>query len=527
MSTAVIIEPIASPPPASHRLRKRLLFFLSLTVLTAVSLAVHGYHPYAEDGGLYATGIKHLLYPALFPHSLPFVEAHLRYSLFAPAIAGAVHLTHSSLEHVLLGFHFLSIWVTLLAVWLLARRCYLSPSAHAGALLLAAAWLTVPVAGTSLILMDPYVTARSISLPCTLLALTALLDLLSPLSPGRRLRAIALCALSLLLAAAAHPLMAAYAFGNVLLLATLISRRPAVRRWGTLSLCLLAILLAALLQALAAPDTAAYTHVEATRFYWFLSQWHWYEIVGLIAPLLILSCVAFPRTSPLTTTQEARQVLARMAVATGVTAAIVALGFAHLSSASYIVARLQPLRTLQTIYMVMILILGATLGRDLLRRHRWRWIVTFLLFGGIFFFVQRNTYPSSAHIEWPGASPRNHWEQAFLWISRNTPVDANFALDANYISLPGEDAQSFRAIAERSALPDYSKDGGEASITPALTAAWTAGQQAQKNLSRETDAARLAALHPYAVNWIVLQQQASTSFACPYRNELVKVCRLP
>jgi hypothetical protein len=497
--------------------------------LTALSLAVHGYHPYAEDGGLYAAGIKHLLHPALYPYSLPFIEAHLRYSLFAPAIAAVVHLTHASLEHVLFGLYCLSIWVTLLAVWLLAQRCYISPSAHAGAVLLAAAWLTVPVAGTSLMLMDPYVTARSISLPCTLLALVALLDLRS-LSPRRRWRALVLCSLALLLAAATHPLMAAYAFGNVLLLATLLSPRTTVRRWGTLSLCFFAILIAASLHFLAAPDTAAYTYVQSTRYYWFLSQWQWYEFVGLIAPLLILAFVAFPRKSRVTTTQktqETRQALAKMAVATGLTAAIIALGFARLSSASHLVARLQPLRTLQTIYMLMILILGAALGRDLLHRHLWRWIVTFLLFGGIFFFVQRSTYPSSAHIEWPGASPRNSWEQAFLWISHNTPVDANFALDANYISLPGEDAQSFRAIAERSALPDYSKDGGEASITPALTAAWTAGQQAQKNLSGETDAARVAALHPYAVDWIVLQQQATTSFPCPYRNELVKVCRLP
>ena len=72
--------------------------------------------------------------------------------------------------------------------------------------------------------------------------------------------------------------------------------------------------------------------------------------------------------------------------------------------------------------------------------------------------------------------------QAFLWIRGNTPKDALFALDADYINAPGEDAQSFRAIAERSALPDYSKDGGEASIAPDLTAAWSIGQAAQRGL---------------------------------------------
>ena len=52
-------------------------------------------------------------------------------------------------------------------------------------------------------------------------------------------------------------------------------------------------------------------------------------------------------------------------------------------------------------------------------------------------------------------------------------------LDSHYITSPGEDAQSFRAIAERSAMPDYSKDGGEASIMPGLTSAWMSGVVAQ------------------------------------------------
>ena len=78
---------------------------------------------------------------------------------------------------------------------------------------------------------------------------------------------------------------------------------------------------------------------------------------------------------------------------------------------------------------------------------------------------------------------RNLWVQAFVWIRGNTPKDALFALDADYINAAGEDAQCFRAIAERSALPDYSKDGGEASIAPELADAWAIGQAAQQRLS--------------------------------------------
>jgi hypothetical protein len=119
-----------------------------------------------------------------------------------------------------------------------------------------------------------------------------------------------------------------------------------------------------------------------------------------------------------------------------------------------------------------------------------------------------------------------------VWVRGNTPQDALFALDADYINAAGEDAQCFRAIAERSALPDYSKDGGEASIAPELAGGWAMGQAAQQGLSRssrnatEADAARIAALRPLGVSWVVMAADAATSFDCPYRNAAVRVCRL-
>jgi len=149
------------------------------------------------------------------------------------------------------------------------------------------------------------------------------------------------------------------------------------------------------------------------------------------------------------------------------------------------------------------------------------------------FAAQRNAFPHSRHLELPWTSPQNPWVQAFLWIRDNTPKDAFFALDADYINAPGEDAQCFRAIAERSSLPDYSKDGGEASIAPSLTASWKAGQQAQQQArsaagtdAATADAHRIAALTPLGVSWLVLDARAATNFDCPYANGTVKVCRL-
>jgi hypothetical protein len=141
--------------------------------------------------------------------------------------------------------------------------------------------------------------------------------------------------------------------------------------------------------------------------------------------------------------------------------------------------------------------------------------------------ADRQTFPRSAHLELPWRQTGNSWQRAFEWISRNTPVDALFALDAHYVTQPGEDAQTFRAIAERSALADYSKDGGETSISPGLTAAWSIGQTAQTGLNSASDAQRVAKLRPLGVGWIVLPASATTAFACDFADDAVKVCRLP
>ena len=142
-------------------------------------------------------------------------------------------------------------------------------------------------------------------------------------------------------------------------------------------------------------------------------------------------------------------------------------------------------------------------------------------------FAERETFSSSAHIEFSGIQQHNPWIQAFEWIRSNTPKDALFALDSDYITKPGEDAQSFRAIAERSALPDYSKDGGEAAITPSLTGDWKIGQTLQAKLSERSDRDRIASLRPAGVSWVVLARSATTAFPCEYTNTAVKVCHLP
>jgi hypothetical protein len=151
-----------------------------VTALTFFAVLLHGYHPYAEDGGVYLPEIKRLLDPGLYPFGTGFVVEHLRFSLFAPAMAGLVRESRMSVEMVLLLVHLATFWATLFAAWLLAARCNASREARGGAVALLAVWMTLPIAGTSLMLMDPYVTARSLSTPCALLALVGAMEFLLP-----------------------------------------------------------------------------------------------------------------------------------------------------------------------------------------------------------------------------------------------------------------------------------------------------------------------------------------------------------
>jgi hypothetical protein len=505
--------------------------------LTLVAALVEGYHPLAEDGGLYVAGVKRLLNPALYPKYAVFVLEPMRHSIFAPMVAAVVWLSHLSLPWVLLVLHLASIWLTLFAAWMLAERCWIECKARTGAVTLLACWLSLPVAGTALLLMDPYLTARSFSTPAMVLALVGALDWSEPDwyeqgAKAARRRGGCLWAASLLLAAVIHPLMAVYALSATLMLICARLPRSSARLWGTLSLIACALALAACLQAVARPESAMYMRVALTRGYWFVAQWRWFELLGLAAPLVILTW--FTRHNPTSTClaptpeQHARQALTRMAVAIGVTAWLVASLFARAGAATHLVARLQPLRGFQIVYLILVLMLGARLGSRLLQQSVWRWAMAILLLGGTMFCAQGASFPHSNHLELPGVAPRNQWVQVFLWVRENTPTDALFALDADYINLRGEDAQCFRAIAERSALADYSKDGGEASIAPELTAEWAQEQAAQQRLNapETTDDERLAALAPLGVTWVILQDETATGFDCPYRNAAGKVCRL-
>jgi hypothetical protein len=491
-------------------------------MFTIVALLVQGYHPYAEDGGLYLAGIKKSLDPSLYPSWAEFVTAQTRFSLFAPITAALVHFSKLNLMTSMLLIHVVSIWSTLLATWLLAVRCFGNITACIGAVSTLALWLAIPVAGTSLMLMDPYVTARSISTPCGLFALVGAIDVQRYLKnalaiPAWKATAYLACAI---IAEIAHPLMATYALACVVLFLALSLPARQLRFLVTGALLALSIATAACIYFVAPPQSQQYIQAAQTRAYWFIDTWQWYELLGIVAPPCILAAIALKCES------ETMLLISRTVALAAAICIMIAMTFARLSSDSYAVARLQPLRIFQFIYLIMLGMLGGFLGTKLLQHRLWRWACFFVVSGGSMLFVQMQTYPHSAHVEFPGKASANNWQEAFLWIREHTPKNALFALDAKYIAAPGEDAQNFRAIAERSALPDYSKDGGLAAIVPELALQWSYGESLQRHLDRASDLSRVDRLAPLAVTWIVLSINAQTALTCPYQNRSVKVCRI-
>jgi len=156
-----------------------------------------------------------------------------------------------------------------------------------------------------------------------------------------------------------------------------------------------------------------------------------------------------------------------------------------------------------------------------------------LLFAGVaalnagMFYAQRQLFPATPHIEWPGRNTKNGWVQAFLWVREHTPTGAYFALNPDHMRLPGEDQHGFRAIAERSMLSDRVKDSGAVSMFPALAETWSEQVQSEEGWSQFQRQDFETLRTRYGVDWVILQQPGTEGLGCPYSNSTVVVCRVP
>ncbi len=475
---------------------------LILAVLAACGLLIAGYHPGAEDDGVYLSAIKRDLNPALYPHDSDFFAVQLQATIFDKVVAASVLLTHAPLGWVIFAWHYLTIYFVLLGCWRLSRRLFPEVYAQWASTTLVAVLLTLPVAGSALYIVDQNLHPRAMATAAILAAIVATLD-----------RKYAQSVVLLLLAALLHPIMAAFGISFCIFLLWRVPRtedKPA-------------ILMLAPLGWIFEPTSPAWRVAANTRDYYFLGRWQWYDWLGVLAPFAILWW--FRRIGQRDKATTLIYVTSRLMLF-GAFQLIVAIALMLPQSLERI-RPLQPMRYLHLFYLIFIILSGGLLGQKFLRHHWLRWLVVFVPLAAGMFFAQRATYPSSAHLEWPGSVPQNPWLKAFAWIRENTPPDAYFAGGPDYMRRPGNDYHSFRALAERSVLADAAKDSAVATQVPRLSNRWLEEVEAERGWEHFTpmDYERLKTR--FGVNWVLIERPAREGMNCPYENSALLVCRVP
>jgi hypothetical protein len=472
---------------------------VGLLSLSAGAFAVQGYHPGAEDAEIYLPGVEKILNPGLFPVNSEFFSAHAHLTLFPNLIAASVRLSHLSLDHALILWQLGSIFMLLLGCWKLSGLCFADPKARWAGVAMVGALLTLPVAGTALYVMDQYVNPRNLAAFAGIFAVTNVLQ-----------RKYAWCILWLGFAGSVHPLMACFAASFCLLMVAMERLRwPALLAVGPLGNWF-------------GQATPAYHRAALEHPFHYIMKWAWYEWLGIVGPIPILWWMG--RTAE----KKGEDTLARLC------RALIIYDIVYWAAACVIsipakfemLARLQPLRSLHLLYILLILIGGGFLGEYVLKNKLWRWLVVFVPLCAGMFMAQRAIFANSGHVEWTRADSKNPWAQAFDWVQKNTPEDAYFALDPWYSHINGEDEQGFRAIAERSMMADAGKDSGAVSMFPGMAEEWWSQVQVRQNwmLLRLVN---IEQLHDaYHVNWVVVEQPAGAGLNCPYENKAVRVCRL-
>ena len=490
---------------------------LALAGLTLAALLIHGYHFAIEDQAIYLPAIRKLLDPGLYPHDSAFFLPQTSATLFGNLIAFLVRCTHLSCAAVLFIVYLLSVYLILLACLKLSRRLFHEPHAHWAAVCLIASLLTLPVAGTALYLVDQYLHPRALA---TFALLFAFLGAFPgeepgepvgsvPLSPGRLLWMTAWVAA----AATVHIMMAFYGAG---LLLFLLWRAPGRAKPPASAAALP-------LHSLWEPASAGWRKAARTRTADYLLLWHWYEWLGILAPLGTLEGISrIGRRYALPRVEHLSRRLALFGLA-GLAAAVVTTipkRFERLTP-------YQPLRCFHLVYLLLFLMVGGLLGKWVLKRSVFRWVALFLPLSLGMFYAQLQLFPGSPHIEWPGVRDPNPWVQAFDWVRGHTPKDAYFALNPHFMELPDEDFHGFRAIAERSRMADVVKDPGVVTLFPAIGNRWLKEVTALKGWKKFTAEDFRGLKRRFGVNWVVLEQPGVPGLNCPYQNSRVRVCEIP
>ncbi len=483
---------------------------LRLAALTAAALVIHGYHLGVEDGEIYIPAARRLIHPHLYPFAPEFFLSHAHLSLFSPILAVTARLTHMSIDWTIFVWYLISLFATLTSCWLFASACFSSARARWTSMAVITAVLTMPATNTGLLLMDPYLTARSLSTPLTLFALAAFLQ-----------GSYVWMGVAMLLTASVHPQMVVYLLFLVGVIWVAERKRSTVREPEPALASAIALMPTGFHLS---PATGPYREALFSRDYFFLYNWTWYHWLGLLGPLAILAW--FWKADLRGTLPGFRRICF----------ALLPFGLLSIAAAALLCSspdfemfvRLQPLRSFHLITLIFVLLFAGVAGEYLAKGRPWVIAAIALPLAIGMFVVSRQTYPHSPQIELPSNTSSNPWVNTLLWIRSHTPTDAVFAVDSRYFKDPVVDVHGFRAISARSELADYYKDGGVVSLFPALAPEWKRMSNATYGLNHFTPAQFRALRQEYpAVSWTVIHGQAPASMTCPYQQGGFSVCQMP
>lgn len=488
---------------------------LMLMLLTALAFLLMGYHPGLEDDAFYLAAIKWRLHPALFPYDADFFRLQFQATIFDKLIAFSVRLTHLPVAWGVLVWQAAAIFFALHGCWRIARRCFAERQAQWAATALVGVLLSMPIGGIAINLADQYLHPRNLATALILAAVAAVID-----------RRLWLAGILLAVGFAVHAIMASFGISFCLFLLWQLrsQQRPNISPATALLIPF---------GWLFGPASEAWHQAASTRGFYFLGQWHWYEWLGVFAPLVILFVLErFLRPRAVSNGSIVFVPFVRALLYYGLFQMVV--GLVIMLPPSFERLRpFEPMRYLHLLYILFFLIVGGLLGEYLLRRHVYRWLLLFVPLSAGMLYAQLRMYPASAHLELPFDKQRNQWVQAFDWISKNTPVDALFAIDPHYETLDGEDQRGFRALAERSVLADYDKDGGMAARVPTIAPRWLREVTALNGWRNFGPADFRRLKKDFGVSWVVLSREdadfhntSSGVMNCPYENERARVCRL-
>lgn len=494
-----------------------------MLLFTLLGFAVTGYHPGAEDDGVYLAAVKADLNPTLFPHDADFFRIQLQATQFDRCMAEFVRATGMSVAWAELTWHLISIFLILWACGRISRALFDDARAQWASVALVAAMFTLPVAGTALTLVDQYLHPRALATALVLIAVERILV-------GPRWQAVPL----LFLAFTMHPIMAAMGaffcffltLTNAEFLETWLDGKRLI--WHQHPNEIKARITAGVASALPlswvfdSPNPSWRKALDA-KDYLHLSKWAWYEWLGALAPIFLF-CLLWCLS-----TQRGEKALARFSLAVSLYGVFQFAVAVVLQSTPALIRFLpmQPMRFLHLIYFFLALTGGGLLGKMVLKTAFWRCAVFLLALNGSMFYGQRLLFSESPHLELPGLQTGNPWLQAFDWIRKNTPTNAYFALDPGYMGTPGEDYHSFRALAERSQLADAHKDAAVVGQVPQLAPVWERQVAAQEGWQSFTLADFRRLKTDFDVDWVLVKYPQPDGLACRWHNSALAVCQVP